>query len=176
MSWCKQFLIDNCVERSRPDRPIISSTGQRNSWQLFPRRALYDARFSLEAGRRLYELIQLRLGNTEGWQLAGMESGAVPLLVAIGQEYQRQGRALNVFSVRKERKSYGIFNRFEGNPRRELVTVLVDDAVKTGRSVRLCREILENEGFMVLEDCYCVVGSGEHVHSLYTFDELGLKG
>ena len=175
--WCRQYLMERCIERNKPDYPLVAKgTGRPCGWYLLPRRALYNAAFALEAGRRLCNLIEKRLNGTSGWQLAGMESGAVPLLVVVAQEYHRRGRDVNVFTIRKEPKTYGTFNRFEGLPSKDLVTVLVDDTVHSGRSIGLCRELLGVEGFMVLEDVYCIIGSGPHVHALYTFEELGLKG
>ena len=176
--WCKQFIVDRCIERSRPDRPLIGQgTGRPCSWYILPRRALYNTRFALEVGRRLCDLIDKRLAGTDGWQLAGLESGAVPLLIVLAQEYLRRGREVNVFTIRREPKPYGNFNRFEGLPGKELVTVLIDDTYHSGRSSSRCREILAHEGFMVLEELFCAIGGpAPNVHSLWTWSDLGLKG
>jgi orotate phosphoribosyltransferase len=180
--WCRRYIVEHCIERSLPGRPIMGRQGQQQAWQLFLRRALYDAEFTLKASGLLLELIWRELGDRE-WQLAGMESGAVPLLVALSTAAFASGERLNVFSVRKEPKRYGIFNALEGSPQPDVVTVLVDDFTHSGRSLRGCRNILEAQGILVWHHAFSLVQApaassflGFPITSLYILADLGLEG
>jgi len=179
---CREFIVEHCIEHSRPGRPILSPGGRQQSWQLFLRRALYDAYFSLAVGQAICDELDLRFGAAE-YQLAGLETGAVPLLITIAQESLRRGFPRTIFSVRKEPKAYGIFNRMEGRPRRGVPVVMIDDFVHLGRSLYRCEAALKAEGFTVAADAYCVVADKAaaaakdlSVHPIFTLEEIGLRG
>lgn len=177
--WCRRYIVDHCIERSSPGHPLISSTGKHNAWQLFLRRGLYNAQFAKTAGRLLCDRMQAEFAGSQ-YQIAGMESGAVPLLVVIGQEFLQRGITLNVFSVRKEPKPYGLFNHVEGVPRPGLMTLMVDDFVHSGASLRKCNKVLRSQHITVLEHAFCLVGLSQvdeiTVHSLFSLSDIGLSG
>jgi hypothetical protein len=154
--WCRRFIVEHCIERGTPARPIVGAQGQQQTWQLFLRRALYNAEFALKANRLLLQMIWHTLGDRE-WQLAGMESGAVPLLMGLAGTAFASCDLINIFSVRKEPKRYGMFNTLEGCSRPDVVTVLVDDFAHSGRSLRGCRNILEAQGLLVWHHAFSLV-------------------
>lgn len=176
--WCRRYIVGHCIERSSPARPITGLNGKRNAWQLFLRRALYDAQFVQKAGALMCDTMQSEFAGSE-YQIAGMESGAVPLLIVLGQEFLKRGLPINVFSVRKEPKPYGIHNQIEGAPQPGKQTILVDDFVHSGAALEKCRKVLRAEGVSLLNHSFCLVDSGRVnsvvVHGLFSLADLGLK-
>jgi orotate phosphoribosyltransferase len=67
-----------------------------------------------------------QLFKLEPFQLAGVESAAVPLITALIIDGARRNLDLNAFTIRKDRKTYGLRNLIEGSPSHRPV-LFVDD-------------------------------------------------
>jgi len=79
------------------------------------------------------------------FQLAGLETGSIFLLVALQYTLQKYYNLnINVFSVKKQRKCYGLYNYISGIPNNYPI-ILVDDNVNTGNSLYQVKCIIENE-------------------------------
>lgn len=70
----------------------------------------------------------------EFFQLAGLETSCVPLLTGIQSMASRYKMGINVFSVRKERKHYGLNHIIEGIPAKNVPVIFIDDTINSGAS------------------------------------------
>jgi orotate phosphoribosyltransferase len=95
---------------------------------------------------------KLRADGLTADAIGGMTLGADPISLAIGVESARRHPAdfLQVFTVRKEPKSYGAGKRIEGNFAPGDAVVVVDDVITTGGSTLKAIEAIEAEGGRIL--------------------------
>lgn len=112
--------------------------------------------------RRIARQLLAHLGNAEC--LAGMELGAVPILVALALE---SGRPYAI--VRKAARSHGTGQRVEGEIRTGCPVLVVEDVTTTGGSVAETVALLREAGGVV-DRVVCVVdreqGASERLAAL----------
>jgi orotate phosphoribosyltransferase len=91
--------------------------------------------------------------------IAGMELGAVPLIVALSLK-------LNIpyIIIRKEKKEYGISNRIIGKILSGQIAI-IEDVVTTGKTVSDCISLLRENGAIV-KSVYAIVDRNEGGESL----------
>ena len=114
-------------------------------------------------------------------RLAGMELGAVPLVVAVALE-----TGLPYLIVRKEKKGYGTGNKVEGRIKKGDKVVVLEDVTTTGASSLKAVDAVKEAGGVV--DKVVVVvdrqegaeallkGKGISIVPLITRTDLGVKG
>jgi orotate phosphoribosyltransferase len=90
------------------------------------------------------------------FQLAGLETGSTPLLAGIPIIGRVVNIDLNAFSVRKERKQYGLLNWVEGLPNDKPV-MLIDDLCNSSMSMKQCYDVCKNEKLEILNYAFCIV-------------------
>jgi orotate phosphoribosyltransferase len=73
-----------------------------------------------------------------------METSSIPMMIALQQYAGRNKIGINSFSIRKERKSYGLFQFIDGMPTESPVIVL-DDTINSGKSLSRCFEVCKYE-------------------------------
>ena len=118
--------------------------GERNSWMFYMRPGLFDPHFMEDVGQMFLRRCREEIGDLD-FQICGLETGAVPLLVGLPMVAAREGVEINAFSVRKEPKAYGLMNSIEGRPNGKRA-VLVDDIANSTTSLRKCLDIIQREG------------------------------
>jgi orotate phosphoribosyltransferase len=126
-SQVRNIINDECIVRvpkGSRELPALSGGGFY-SWQFYLRRALLDPLclelICIDFWQRLGPLF-----DESPFQLAGVESAAVPIITALVLDAARRGRSLHAFTIRKERKTYGRRNLIEGVPSSAPV-LFVDD-------------------------------------------------
>lgn len=92
--------------------------------------------------RLIGQMLAARVGRAE--RLAGMELGAVPLVVATALE-----TGLPFAVIRKAAKSHGTQQRFEGELPRDAEVLIIEDVTTTGGSVVETIEIVRAAGARV---------------------------
>jgi orotate phosphoribosyltransferase len=80
-------------------------------------------------------MIEKEIGNFD-FQLAGLETASTPMLVSIPLVAKTHGININAFSVRKNRKEYGLHNWIEGPIISDLPVLLVDDLCNSSNSMQ----------------------------------------
>ncbi len=128
-AYARNYINDCCIARVPKGSTDLPSKGLKGyyRWQFYLRRAFFDPtilRFITNDFFCKYGDL-LRDGAV---QLAGVESASTPMLTAFALEADRSGYPVNVFSIRKEAKKYGLKNWIEGAPTDKPV-ILVDDLV-----------------------------------------------
>ena len=152
------FIDENCIFRCDPEvkynycsdigNITPKGTGNKNmKSQWFLRRLTHNP-IALEWVSILFLndlVIKIKNGEEDSnIQLAGLETGSLPLLAGMQIQAMKFNIPLFSFSVRKDRKSYGLFNYIEGIPS-EGPVVFVDDLVNSGSTINRCYDIIKYE-------------------------------
>ena len=135
------ILLDGILRRS-PSQPILSRDGTSARWMLDTLSVSLRPRGAALAGRCLLNLLE----KFDGRQIATYGMTGMPLMQSI---VLQSGGRYHGLVVRKEKKTHGSLKRIEGmiDPREP--TILVDDSVSSGLSMREGTEFLEEAGLRV---------------------------
>lgn len=82
--------------------------------------------------------------------IGGLTSGADPLVIAVSQLAEREGRTLPGFFVRDEQKAHGTQREIEGTVKDGMNVVILDDVITTGNSVLKAIRPVEKRGARVV--------------------------
>lgn len=137
----KKKIEERCLLRG-VDLP--GKGGRRYSWMFYMRPGLFDPEFMLDVGRMFLHRVRQEIGHTD-FQICGLETGAVPLIVGLPIAASLEGVHINAFSVRKEPKEYGLMNRLEGVVTKQKA-LIVDDIANSTFSMRKCLNFIAAEG------------------------------
>jgi orotate phosphoribosyltransferase len=101
------------------------------------------------------------------FQIAGLETASTPMIAGIPLVSAAFGLNINAFSVRKERKEYGLMNWIEGLPNDKPV-MLMDDLCNSQVSMKKAHDIVQSHGLKIFEHAFCIVNK---VNKDYTSKE-----
>ena len=172
-SYARNFINDQCIARVPPgSRALPSYQGQGSgfyTWQFYLRAALFNPDvlgIIVEHFLDCYEE-PLRAGL---WQLCGVESASTPLLTGIALEAHRRGYDVPVFSIRKDRKTYGLMNWLEGRIV-ERPAMLIDDLTsESHKTAYHAVHVLDDHGIPIVPEFYAVVFKS---HNTYHWINVG---
>jgi len=146
--WCRDHINQFSIWRSVEGESIPAKRkGEVYRWQFYLRRSLYDSSFQTYIGDLFFELLNPYYQN-ERFQIGSCETAGVSLGFAIQHAFMRNGIDLNHFSVRKDRKEYGLMNHTEGMVYNTPV-VLVDDLAGSQVTLMRSKSILEASGVRI---------------------------
>ncbi len=127
--------------------------------------------FTLTSGKRSSYYIDIKKASTkveildlmgnflakkvEGDLIAGVELGAVPLVVVTALKTKK-----NYLIIRKAEKTHGTRKMIEGDYKKGQVVDLIEDVVTTGKSVIRAIKILREEG-LIVKRVICIVDREE---------------
>ncbi len=104
----------------------------------------------------MLDLMSNLLGEkVQGDLIAGVELGAVPLVVATALKTKK-----DYLIIRKEEKRHGTRKMIEGDFEPGRIVDIIEDVITTGRSVVRAIKILRNEG-LIVKRVICVVDREE---------------
>ena len=148
----REYVNGKCIERRDRAHALPGlQAGTVYTWMFYLRRGLYDPDF-LKAVVQMFEYrVHTELGHLN-FQLAGMETAAVPLLVGLSMLL-----GVPAFSVRKDRKLYGLRNWLEGVPAPGVPVMLVDDLCNSRRSLRHSYDRCTESGLPMLDCAFVLV-------------------
>ena len=127
LAFVRRMIAERAIMTG--DEVKISSSGGLQSWLIDLRPILLRREALASVARLSWE----RFGASEPFQLAGMETAAIPLLTALVLCSPPHRPAVNAFVIRKERKTTGLGRSVEGHVS-DLPIVLVDDILHCGGS------------------------------------------
>jgi orotate phosphoribosyltransferase len=130
--FCKKYIDEVCIVRNQvmPAR----APGKVYTWMFYLRRGLFNPDFARSVSLLFLAKVEKEIGHFN-FQLAGLETGSTPLLSAIPLVAKTYNIDINAFSVRKERKSYGLLNWIEGIPNNKPI-MLIDDLCNSKETMR----------------------------------------
>jgi orotate phosphoribosyltransferase len=102
------------VPNGSKELPALDGLGYY-TWQFYLRRVLLDPHCLQLICEDFWNKFE-PLFKLEPFQLAGVESAAVPLITALVVDGAKRRLDLGAFTIRKNRKTYGLRNLIEGSP------------------------------------------------------------
>jgi orotate phosphoribosyltransferase len=113
----RDTINDKCIVRVPNGSKELPSLGGQGyyGWQFYLRRVLLDPHCLQLICEDFWNRFEQPF-DLEPFQLAGVESAAVPLITALVIDGARRGLDLSAFTIRKNRKTYGLRNLIEGSP------------------------------------------------------------
>jgi len=164
--FLRDYINRHCIVRNT--RMKGKAPGTFYTWQFYLRRGLFNATFLQHLSICFVYTIRKDIGHFN-FQLAGMETASTPMLSALPILVQPYGISLNAFSIRKERKEYGLRNWIEGMPN-DLPVVLIDDLSNSQASMANAYQILKNESIDCLPNTFTIVNktyAGQEITDKY---------
>jgi orotate phosphoribosyltransferase len=155
------------------------ASGQKSSFYINSKRALFQSECAWLLGRLIYEATC----DLNFEALGGLEIGAIPMTAVALTCYHKKGRTLEGFFVRKQAKDHGSRSLIEGQLNPDDRVVILDDVLTTGNSALRAAEAVEAAGARVLR-IVCIVdrlqGAAETLRRfdfrpLFTLQDLGLR-
>ncbi|USX25168.1 hypothetical protein NHH73_21525 [Oxalobacteraceae bacterium OTU3CINTB1] len=153
------------------EMPSMNGTGFY-TWQFYLRSALLDARSLQTISHHFWSRFE-ETYRARPFQIAGVESAAVPIITALICSAAERGITLNAFTIRKERKAYGRRNLIEGAPN-GLPVLFVDDLTSPQHNAFWhAVHALSVHGLRLAEDAYVLVRKQERAVSPYIATSIG---
>lgn len=166
----QQYIEDNCIFRADPDvqysmaapkgKLVSNNLIHPLSWLMMMRRLTHNPKMLFFVAALIADDIVEKMRSGKEYQqvqLAGLETSSIPLMTAIQMVMIREGIAINAFTVRKQRKHYGLFNLIDGMPT-DAPVIVVDDIINTGSSVSAVLDVCTKELKLIpAKNCYAIV-------------------
>lgn len=174
-----QEIIRTRAFRTEEQGPIVTAIGEKNPWMFDFRRILFSPKSLFLAAEVLWE----RLEPHYPFQIGGLETASIPLIVALVMKGKEKGKPINGFFIRKSRKPEGLQKIIEGEINAEKI-ILVDDILNSGRTFKKQVAILEREGrkvhaiiailrFREMDYYTYFTEQGIIVSSIFTLEDFG---
>lgn len=157
LTWCSDFIEHHCIYRCENDDGVLTSpTGGLHNWQFFIQTATLDQEFSFRIAQLFWDYYEDSY-NTTPFQLGGCETGAVPLLIPLQRVAFAAGLEVNVFSIRKQAKTYGLKNWIEGRVIEDLPILALDDVVASCKTLETQAKRLSDMGFKLYPEAFSIL-------------------
>ena len=145
-------LTDMSFFTDLKESDLLSKNGQHAQW-------LFDFRPVLLDGKILKDLVDIFWDEYKDYdqlQIAAIELAGVPLLSGILYEGAQLGKIVNGLIIRKSAKKYGRSLKIEGNPKKGIKTIFVDDLINSGNTVEKAKVQLSEIG-IILDECFSIL-------------------
>jgi outer membrane protein assembly factor BamB/orotate phosphoribosyltransferase len=142
----RDAIFHRAIRRRDQGVVLVSSKGKSLNW-LIDLRSLFMERSFLAA---ICDAFWEKYKHAEPFQLAGMETAAIPLLAGLLLRAPQGRGDVNGLIIRKDRKTTGVGNAIEGNITGDPI-VLVDDILNSGSSAEKARAVIEQAGGRIKE-------------------------
>lgn len=159
--FVRDYINDNCIVRVEPGSKELPSYMNQGSgyytWQFYLREAFFNPKI-LDIVVQDFLARYEELIKSDTIQLCGVESASTPLLTAIAIACSIRGYDINIFSIRKERKTYGKKNWLEGRVLDNKPAMIIDDIVsETHKTACHAANVLYNQAIPIADHCYATV-------------------
>lgn len=137
--WLRDQIEWKCIEYGDFKG---KTPGSSYDWVLDIRRALLDPAIAFGVSKLMIEKMR-ELDPQFNFQVCCREQSPLGMALSLSAKYF--GVNLNVILCRKEKRAYGLENRFEGTIE-DKVTLIVDEMSNHGRNMQHCFDALMKEG------------------------------
>jgi len=159
----RQFISTYCIARvPEGSKELLSREGfEFYRWQFYLRAAFFNPKllelFASEFCDRFLDLYMRK-----PFQLCGVESSSLPLMVAIQNEAMQRGVNIPAFAIRKKAKEYGRRNIIEGEPLPAYWCFFIDDIISPNHATFWhAVNVLNNYGLKMAPNLFVVVAKIE---------------
>lgn len=143
------YIDKHCIFRCNPDvyysessrKGTIPANGPgknfENQYMFFLRRLTHNFEMMTYVSALFFDDLYLKIqagDEQEYFQLCGLETSSIPMLCNMQAYASMHKINVNFFTIRKKRKSYGLFNLVDGIPT-EAPIIIVDDNINSGGSI-----------------------------------------
>jgi hypothetical protein len=150
----KEHIQNHCLFIADPNKQYNEATPigtiapnsiakKGSTYQWYMRRLTHNPRMLSYASYLMFDSMMQKINDGKEYpqfQLVGLETGSLPLIAGIQAVAMNYNLEINAFTIRKSRKTYGLFNFVEGTPNNTPV-VFIDDLVNSGSSFARCMDI-----------------------------------
>lgn len=156
--FVKDFINELCIYRVKPSEPFLvgKQPGTSYSWQFYLRRGLFNHEFLTAVSEMFLQKVYDEY-QTFDIQIAGLETASTPMLAGIPLVAARHGLNINAFSIRKNKKEYGLLNWIEGRVNNKPI-ILIDDLCSSTTSLKKALDVLIEVNLTnILDRAFCIV-------------------
>ena len=155
LNWLRKYINDNCIVRGQYMKGKVPGTNY--TWCFYLRRGLYNPEFNKHLAVCFLYKIKKEVGHFD-FQLSGLETAATPMITSL-PIYAKQllDIDLHSFIFRKAPKEYGLEEPWEGMPKFDTPTLLVDDLANSTMSLKICSDICRNYEIQKLNYAFVIV-------------------
>lgn len=127
--------------------------GTRYQRQWYLRRSLYDPTFFKSLGVLFWERFE-----GEDFQICACEDAGIPVALAV-----QSVKPVNVFTIKKKRKEYGLKNMTEGRIT-DAPILLVDDLAGSQNTLKRAEALLASKNLPLFDNYFTVVDKNVNCH------------
>ena len=161
---CRDFIEHNGIYRCKPGEFIVGKAPlTKYTWQIYLRRCLYDPTFMNDITTLILDKLDLSDRNV---QFGACEDAGVALAISLSLRTN-----ISMFSIKKERKSYGLLNFTEGIIKNKPV-ILVDDIAGSQQTFRNAKALLTKCQLPLAKQYVAVINKTLNTHDAYIDREL----
>jgi len=155
LNWLRKYINDNCIVRGQYMKGKVPGTTY--TWCFYLRKGLYNPEFNKHLAVCFLYKIKKEVGHFD-FQLSGLETAATPMVTSL-PIYAKQllDIDLHSFIFRKAPKEYGLEEPWEGTPKFDTPTLLVDDLANSTMSLKICSDICRNYEIQKLNYAFVIV-------------------
>lgn len=155
LNWLRKYIDENCIVRGIWMKGKVPGTNY--TWCFYLRRGLYNPEFNKHLAVCFLYKIKKEVGHFD-FQLSGLETAATPMITSL-PIYAKQllDIDLHSFIFRKAPKEYGLEEPWEGTPKFDTPTLLVDDLANSTMSLKICSDICRNYEIQKLNYAFVIV-------------------
>jgi orotate phosphoribosyltransferase len=159
------FVKENCIHHANP--PMLGkAAGTRYTSQFYFAALTHNGRMLNNICESFHYLTAGFDPVKEKFQVAGYHWSSLPILGALSAFYRGN---LNAFSIRRNRKEYGLHNIIEGKPN-NLPVLLIDDLANSTNSFARSQQILIDSGIPVLDSCFAIMNKKNQTDDQFLWD------
>lgn len=159
MNWLREYINENCLVRINPAKEKLlpgRKKGDEYGSQYYMRRGLFNAKFLNYVGILFWDMFYEEYIK-EPFQISGLETGATPIIIGLTMSARAFDLDVKSFSIRKERKTYGLLNRMEGIVDPDLPVLLVDDLCNSKESMWVAKKYCEEENIKIYKSAFVIL-------------------
>lgn len=175
LEYCRLHINDCSIYRVTPGNTPLpgKAPGTHYTWQFYLRRSLFDPTVARYIGDLFWDMYE-GIFRQSPFQIGACEDAGVPVACAIQAGAMARNIKINVFTVKKSAKAYGLMNMTEGIPMPELPVMLVDDLAGSQQTLKNAYRLLcEIYNMKIYKDHFVIVDKdiGTHRQAYMTESE-----
>lgn len=148
--FVRDYILNKCIYKGEFEGKTPGST---YDWIIDIRKALLNPEVAFAVSNLMMEKMA-KIDPQFRFQLCCKENS--PLGTALSLSARYYGVPLNLILCREERRSYGLYNRFEGEVQ-NAVAVIVDEMSNHGKSMKQCFDALIEEDIAPASVAFSVI-------------------